>query len=71
MAVLIAGIAAVLAGIAGFVGGIWVCSVVFSGEATESALVIGPATALVFAAAVFIIMFRKMTMFGDSPDDKA
>jgi len=68
VAMLIAGPAAVLAATAGFVGGIWICSVVLTGEATESALFVAPATAVVLAIAVFIIVFRKMTTYGDSPD---
>jgi hypothetical protein len=68
VAMFIAGAGAVFAAAAGFAGGIWLCALVFSGEATESALVVGPAAAIVFAAVVFILIFRKMTTYGESPD---
>jgi hypothetical protein len=56
IAMFIAGVAAVLAVVAGFLGGIWICGVVFSGEATESALIMATATAIVFGIAVFICL---------------
>ncbi len=60
----VAGAAAVPAAAAGFVGGVWICGEVFSGEATESALVVAPAAAIVFAGTVFNNTFRKMTTYG-------
>lgn len=61
-------VAAVPAAVVGFVGAIFLCEKIFSGEMTEWALILAPATALVFAVAVFVFAFRKISMYGESPD---
>ena len=66
-ATLLAGVAAAIAAVVGFVGGIFLCGWLFTGEATESALIVGPALALVMAVAAFVIVFRKIITYGDPP----
>lgn len=70
IAVLMSGVAALLAAVVGFVGAIFLCSKLFSGEATESALILAPATAIVFAVAVFVFAFWKISMYGEGPDEE-
>jgi hypothetical protein len=64
-AIVLASIAAVLAGISGFVLGIFLCGRFLSGEATESALVVGPTAALLFGSAAFALVFRWIVHYGD------
>ncbi len=68
VAVLISGVLAVLAAIGGFVAGIFLCRLFFSGESSESALILAPATALLVGAAAFVFAFRKMSSYGERPD---
>ena len=70
VAVLMSGVAAVFAAVVGFVGAIFLCSKLFSGEARESALILAPATALVLAFAVFVFAFRKISTYGEGPDEE-
>jgi hypothetical protein len=70
IAVLMSGVAAVFAAVVGFVGAIFLCSRLFSGEATESALILAPATAVVFAVAVFVFAFWKISTYGEGPDEE-
>jgi hypothetical protein len=65
VAVLMSGFAAFLAAIAGFVGTIYLCGRLLRGEMTDWALILAPATAVVFAIAVFVLVFRKITTYGD------
>ena len=58
-------VVAALAAIVGFVGGIFLCGLLFSGEARESALHVGPTLALLSGSAVFVICFRKIITYGD------
>lgn len=60
-------VAAVLAGVAGFLAGIFACSK--SGEAGETALVVAPATALIFAVLAFAFTFRWIMKYGDVPSN--
>jgi uncharacterized membrane protein len=64
-ATVLSGIAAALAGIVGFVGGIFICDWLFAGEMTEWALIIAPATALVMAVISFVIVYRKIITYGN------
>jgi hypothetical protein len=59
-ATVLSALAAVLAAVVGFVGAIALSSALFSGEATESALVLAPASALGMAVIAFIVSFRKL-----------
>lgn len=67
IAVVMAAVSSVLIAIAGFVLGIFPCTRLFVGEATESASIVAPATALLFGGATFAIVFRLMIHYGDSP----
>jgi len=66
-ATVLSGVLAALAGIVGFVGGIFLCQTLLSGEMAEWALVLAPAMALVMAVATFVIVFRKIITYGDPP----
>jgi hypothetical protein len=66
IAFVMSGVAAVLAAIVGFVGGIFLCQRLLSGEMTEWALILAPATALVFGVVVFVFAFRKISTYGES-----
>lgn len=70
IAFVMSGVAALLAAVVGFVGAIFLCEKLFSGEMTEWALILAPATALVFAATVFVFAFRKISTYGESPDKR-
>ena len=63
-----AGIAA-LAGLVGFLGGTILCARLLVGEATEWALIVAPATALLFGVAAFGISFLWILHYGDPPAD--
>jgi hypothetical protein len=52
--------AAVLAGVLGFFGGIFLCERLFTGETTEWGLIVGPCGALVLGAIAFVFTFRKI-----------
>jgi hypothetical protein len=65
VAVLIAGVLATISAIVGFVGAIFFCGTVFRGEMTEWALVLAPASALIFGVVLFVFVFRKISSYGD------
>ena len=66
--VLISGACAFVAAIAGFFGAMALCFTMLSGEMTQWALILSPATALVCAVFVFLIAFRKIVDYGERPD---
>jgi hypothetical protein len=66
-AICIASICALLAAVVGFVGAIFLCGRLFSGEMTEWALILAPLAALLFGAAAFDITFRWIVHYGDPP----
>jgi hypothetical protein len=66
-ATVLSAIAAVIAALVGFVGGIFLCGWLLSGEMTQWGLIVAPALALVMAVAAFVIVFRKIITYGDSP----
>jgi len=68
VAVLISGVLAVLAAIGGFVAGVFLCTKLFTGEGTESGLVVATALALLVGTAVFVFAFRKLSKYGEGPD---
>jgi Mn2+/Fe2+ NRAMP family transporter len=57
-------VAAALAAIAGFAGAAVLCGLL-PGEAGESGLILAPASALVVAAVVFTICYRKIVTYGE------
>jgi hypothetical protein len=68
IAVFISGVAAFFAAIAGFVGALYLCARLLSREMSDWALILAPATAVVFAVAVFVFAFRKLSTYGEFPD---
>jgi hypothetical protein len=60
-------VAAVLAGVMGGIAAIFACTRLLTGEEGEGALILGPATALVFAALAFVFTLRWVLRYGDSP----
>jgi len=64
-AVALSAVAAALAAIAGFVGAIFLCAKLLTGEAGEAALVLAPATAVVLAVVVFSIFYGKIITYGE------
>ncbi len=64
-AVALSAVAAALAALAGFVGAIYLCAKLLTGEASEAALVLAPATAVVLAVVVFSICYRKIITYGE------
>jgi hypothetical protein len=66
-ATLLAGVAAAIAAVVGFVGGIFLCGWLLRGEMTQWGLIVAPALALVMAVTAFVIVFRKIITYGDSP----
>jgi ABC-type multidrug transport system permease subunit len=66
-ATVLAGVAAALAAVLGFVGGIFLCGRLLSGEMTEWALIVGPALALLMAVGTFVLLFWKIIRYG-APD---
>jgi hypothetical protein len=60
-------VAALLAVVVGFVGATFLCGALLSGEMREWALILSPATALVFAVTVFVFVFRKIATYGEHP----
>lgn len=65
-AIVLSGVAAAIAAVAGFVGAAFLCAKLLIGEAGEAALVLDPATALVLAVVAFSVCFRKIITYGDS-----
>jgi len=66
-------VAAVFAGVVGFMGGVFYCDIRFSGEMTQWALVVAPASALVMAVLAFVVVFWKIATYGEahpSPPDE-
>lgn len=57
--------AAALAAVAGFVGAIFFCAKLLSGEAREAALILAPATAAGLAVVAFFFCFRKIISHGE------
>lgn len=68
IAFLISGVVAVLAAIVGFFAGVLLPNILLRGEATEAGLVLAPAMALIFGAAVFVFAFRKLCKYGEGPN---
>jgi len=68
--VLMSGVAAVIAAVVRFVCAIFLCQTLLRGEMTEWALVLAPATALIFAVTVFVIVLRKIGTYGEHPDNQ-
>jgi ABC-type multidrug transport system permease subunit len=68
IALLISGVAALIAAVVGFVFAIYVCGKLLRGEMGEWALILAPVTAVVSAVAVFVIAFRKIDTYGENPD---
>lgn len=68
VAVVISVAVAVLVAVVGAIGGIFLCTKLFTGEGTESALVVAPVLALLVGAAVFVFTFRKLSKYGEGPD---
>jgi uncharacterized membrane protein YeaQ/YmgE (transglycosylase-associated protein family) len=62
-------IAAIFSAIVGIVVGVFLSGTLFRDRDGESALALGPLGALVFGAAVFILVFRKLSRYGEDPDD--
>ena len=67
IAIVLSAVAAIIAAVAGFVGTIFLCAKLLSGEASEASLVLAPATAVLLATAAFYICFRKIITYGDIP----
>ncbi|MGA9586421.1 MAG: hypothetical protein WBQ95_13900 [Terracidiphilus sp.] len=67
-ALVMSGVAATFAAAVGFVSGIALSEGFFNGEMTQWALILAPATAVVFAVMSFIFVFRKISTYGESPD---
>jgi drug/metabolite transporter (DMT)-like permease len=65
-----AGVAAVFAAVLGFVGAIFLCGELLSGEMTEWGLILAPTTALIFGIGVFVLVFRKIEKYGEDPDSQ-
>jgi ABC-type multidrug transport system permease subunit len=57
--------AAALAAVLGFVGRIFLCGWLLSGEMTEWGLVAGPGLALLMAVGAFVLVFRKIIHYGE------
>jgi len=66
-AICVAAICALLAASIGFVGAIFLCGRLLSGEMTEWALSLAPLTALAFGTIVFVLVFRWTIRYGDPP----
>jgi ABC-type multidrug transport system permease subunit len=66
-AISIASVCAVLAAIVGFVGAIFLCGWILSGEMTEWDLILAPAAALLFGTAAFVATYRWIARHGDPP----
>ena len=64
IACIVGAVAAFFAAAVGFVGGVFLCENLLTGEATEWVLIAGPATALIFGIAGFVFAFRKIVTIG-------
>jgi hypothetical protein len=65
-AIVLSTVVAAIAAVAGFVAMAFLCARLFSGEAGEAALVLGPAAALIPAVVAFSLCFRKIIAYGES-----
>jgi low affinity Fe/Cu permease len=70
-ATVLASIAAFLAGVVGFVGGIFLCGTLLSGEMTQWALLVAPAAALTVAVAAFVFVFGKIINYGEQDSNRS
>lgn len=71
VAILLATVVALLLAVAGFVGAVAFCQVVFTGEATESGLVLAPLAAIVVGITAFFLVYRWFVRYGNPPSDNA
>lgn len=62
---LIAAVCALIAAAIGFVGGVFLCGWLFTGEMAEWALIVAPVAALVFGVLTFVLVFRSFSRFGN------
>ncbi len=60
-------VAATLTAIAAFVGAIFICARLFTGEASYSSLLFGPVAALITGVVAFILTFRWILHYGNPP----
>jgi len=68
IAVLISGVCAFVAALAGFFGAAALCFTVLRGEMTQWALILSPGIALVCAVTVFLIALRRIGRYGERPE---
>jgi hypothetical protein len=68
VAPLMAGLSAVFAAVAGFVGAIFLCGKLLSSEFAVLAVFIAPTTALILGIATFVVVFRKISTYREDPD---
>jgi hypothetical protein len=66
---LLASVPAAIAGIIGFVGGIFLCARFLKGESTEWALVAGPLLAVIAGGTVYVLAFSWLFRYGNAPPD--
>jgi len=66
---LLASVPAAIAGLVGFVGGIFLCERLLRGELTEWALVAGPLLAAIAGGTVFVLAFSRFFRYGNAPSD--
>lgn len=69
VAILIASVVALLLAIAGFVAGIFFCGWAFTGEATESGLILAPLASIVAGITAFVVIYRWFAGYGNPPSD--
>jgi sugar phosphate permease len=62
-----AGIAAVVAALAGLLCGVIICGVMFRDLGFDDVKLVAAATAIFFAVVVFIVIFQKMRVPNDQP----
>jgi len=62
-------VAATLLAIAAFVGAIFVCGLIFTGEASYSSLFWGPVAALTVGVGTFALVFRGILHYGNPRPD--
>lgn len=60
-------VVAALTAIAVFVGVIFLCARLFTGEASYSGLLYGPLAAIMTATAAFAVVFLRVLRYGNSP----
>lgn len=63
-------VAAALTALAAFVGMIFACAYIFTGEASYSSLVLGPLAALIAGVVAFFAAFRWILRYGDPPANR-